>query len=98
MYIAYILQRTLWYILIMEVSITQFRRNIFDLINRAMEGSEVWVTHKGHRFKITPDNRPSSRLSRITPLEVINPESPELNDPSLQEEMVRAWERDWSTL
>lgn len=84
----------------MEVSITQFRRDIFDLVNQAMNGNEVWVTHKGRRFKITPDNRPSSRLSRITPLEVVNPESPELDDPSLSlvEEMVRAWERDWSTL
>lgn len=85
----------------MEVSITQFRRNMFDLVNQAMDGSEVWVTHKGRRFKITPDNRPSSRLGRITPLEVINPESPDLNgpsNPSLLEEMARAWERDWSTL
>jgi len=82
----------------MEVSITQFRQKIFDLVNQAMDGSEVWVTHKGRRFKITPDHDSGSRLSRITPLEVINPESPGFSDSSLQEEMVRAWERDWSTL
>ena len=82
----------------MEVSITQFRQNIFDLVNQALAGSEVWVTHKGRRFKIVPDNQPGSRLDRITPLEVINPEFPELSTASLQEEMVRAWESDWSTL
>jgi hypothetical protein len=86
----------------MEVSITQFRRDIFDLVNQAMDGKEVWVMHKGRRFKVVPEIKPGSRLSRITPLAVINPPSPagsmKRSNRSLQEEMVRAWERDWSTL
>lgn len=85
----------------MEISITQFRRDIFALVSQAMEGEEVWVTHKGRRFKVVPEMRPGSRLGRITPLEVINAASAESvkgSDQSLQEEMVRAWERDWSTL
>jgi hypothetical protein len=86
----------------MEVSITQFRRNIFDLVNQAMDGKEVWVLHKGNRFKLVPELRPGNRLSRITPLAVINPAtapgSTKRSDRSLQEEMVRAWERDWSDL
>jgi len=82
----------------MEVSITQFRQQIFDLVNQALEGSEVWVTYKGRRFRIAPENQPASRLARITPLEVVNPEGPKLDDPSLQEEMTRAWEKDWSDL
>jgi antitoxin (DNA-binding transcriptional repressor) of toxin-antitoxin stability system len=79
----------------MEVSITQFRRDIFELVNEAMRGGEIWVTHKGRRFKIAPEAGSGSRLSRITPLEVINSEP---DAPSLQEEMTRAWEKDWSTL
>lgn len=82
----------------MEVSITQFRRDIFDLVNQALAGSEVWVTHKGRRFRIAPENLSGSRLDRITPLQIVNPQASGLNDPSLQEEMVRAWERDWSIL
>lgn len=82
----------------MEVSITQFRRNMFELVNKAMHGSEVWVSYKGRRFKVAPDKKPASRLSRITPLEVVNPESPDLDMRSLREEMARAWEKDWSTL
>ena len=82
----------------MEVSITQFRRDLFALVNKAMEGGEVWVSHKGQRFRIAPDGKPVSRLSRITPLEVINPEATELGDSELREEMARAWEKDWSTL
>ena len=53
----------------MEVSITQFRRDLFALVNRALEGEEVWVAHRGHRFRIAPDQPSSSRLNRLTPLE-----------------------------
>jgi hypothetical protein len=81
----------------MEVSITQFRREMFDLVKKAMDGSEVWVVHKGRRFKIAPDMAPLSRLSRLTPLEVINPE-PQSDTSSLLEEMAKAWEKDWSSL
>jgi antitoxin (DNA-binding transcriptional repressor) of toxin-antitoxin stability system len=82
----------------MEVSITQFRQDIFDLVTQALEGNEVWVTYKGRRLRIAPENQPATRLARITPLEVINPEGPKLDDPSLGEEMTRAWEQDWSEL
>ena len=79
----------------MEVSITQFRRELFALVNRALEGEEVWVAHCGHRFRIAPDRPSGSRLSRLTPLEVIDPQS-RPDDSSLQEEMERAWTRDWA--
>jgi antitoxin (DNA-binding transcriptional repressor) of toxin-antitoxin stability system len=82
----------------MEVSITQFRQDIFDLVTQAMEGSEVWVTYKGRRFRIAPENRPASRLARVTPLDVINSEGPGLDDPALREAMTRTWEQDWSDL
>jgi antitoxin (DNA-binding transcriptional repressor) of toxin-antitoxin stability system len=82
----------------MEVSITQFRQDIFDLVSQALDGSEVWVTYKGRRFRIAPENRPTSRLARITPLEIVNSEGLGLDDPSLREEMTHAWEQDWSEL
>lgn len=82
----------------MEVPITQFRRKIFELVNQAMTGAEIWVAHKGRRFRIVPEGKPNTRLSRITPLEVINPVAGASADQSLQEEMIAAWERDWSTL
>jgi prevent-host-death family protein len=86
----------------MDVPITQFRREIFTLVNQAMEGRDVWITHKGRRFKIVPENPPADRLSRITPMEIINPATPDLLDPALKVEMMAemetAWERDWKTL
>ena len=102
MYITYATGRTLWYTTCMEVSITQFRREIFNLVNRALAGGEVRVTHKGQRFRIVPENQAQSRLSRITPLDILNPKSPDLNDPALKAElkaeMEKAWQSDWSIL
>ena len=82
----------------MEVSITQFRKDMFELVNNAMAGGEVWVTHRGHRFRIAPDRKPVSRLARITPLEVINPVAPRSAEDALLNEMRAAWEQDWSEL
>jgi len=82
----------------MGVSITQFRRDIFDLVSQALDGTEVWVVYKGRRFRIAPENQPSSRLARITPLEVVSPESPQLDDELLRGEMTQAWEKDWADL
>jgi antitoxin (DNA-binding transcriptional repressor) of toxin-antitoxin stability system len=82
----------------MEVSITQFRRNLFTLVNRALDGEEVWVAHRGRRVRLAPDRQSGSRLGRLTPLEVVDPNAPPLDDRSMQDEMERAWTRDWSDL
>jgi len=81
----------------MEVSITKFRQDIFDLVHQALEGGEVWVKYKGRRFRIAPENAPVGRLARITPLQVLNPNAV-LSETALLEEMNRAWEQDWSSL
>jgi antitoxin (DNA-binding transcriptional repressor) of toxin-antitoxin stability system len=82
----------------MEVSITQFRRDLFKLVHHADEGHEVWFTHKGRRYKIAPEEPGGDRLSRITPLQVINPDGPGLEDESWKEEMMREWENQWDDL
>jgi prevent-host-death family protein len=77
----------------MQFSITEFRRNIFSVVQKAMEGDEVWVSHKGRRFRIVPENA-SSKLSRITPMDIIAPDV-DLEDDSWKEETVREWEQKW---
>ncbi|MGC8548154.1 MAG: hypothetical protein ACP5M4_00525 [Acidobacteriaceae bacterium] len=81
----------------MEVSITKFRQDIFDLVHQALEGGEVWVSCKGRRFRIAPEGTPAGRLARVTPLQVIHPD-PVQGDASMLEDMTRAWEKDWSSL
>jgi hypothetical protein len=66
----------------MEVPITQFRRDIFALANRALKGETITVGYKGKRY-------------RLTPLQIINPEFPNFEDVDLLPEMQREWEKDW---
>jgi antitoxin (DNA-binding transcriptional repressor) of toxin-antitoxin stability system len=86
----------------MDVSLTEFRRNIFILLKQAMNGEEIWITHNGGRFQIVPEVRASSKLSRITPLAIISSgnRAPSTKESArlLQKEMLAAWQRDWSNL
>ncbi len=80
----------------MEVTITQFRRDLFSLVNQAMGGAEVWVSHKGRRFKLTPEKPAGSKLARLTKRDyIINEEIPE---DALLKEMTKAWEKDWDEM
>ncbi len=86
----------------MDVPITQFRREIFSLVNQALEGTEVWVTHKGRRLKIVPEGKPVSRLSSITPMDVMVDPNFDMNDPAFKAEwlaeMGKEWEKDWEQI
>jgi antitoxin (DNA-binding transcriptional repressor) of toxin-antitoxin stability system len=86
----------------MEVPITQFRREIFSLVNQALDGAEVWVTHKGRRFRIVPEKPALRDLSRITPMEVMVDPNFDMNDPAFKAEwlaeMEAEWEKDWADL
>ncbi|MGA3009557.1 MAG: hypothetical protein ABSD72_04785 [Terracidiphilus sp.] len=86
----------------MEVPITQFRREIFSLVNQALDGAEVWVTHKGRRLKIVPEGKPVGRLSLITPLDVMVDPNFDVDDPAFKaktlDEIVKEWESDWEKL
>ena len=62
-----------------------------------MAGEPVLVKHKGGRFRIVPE-APVDRLSRITPMQIINPEVGEEAEARLKEEMQREWEEDWKYL
>jgi hypothetical protein len=82
----------------MVVPISQFRKDIFSLAEAALKGTVVEFTHKGVTFKVIPD-KPSDKVSNITPLEVINPHySLESAAKELQAEMKKEWEKDWSQL
>lgn len=82
----------------MEVSITKFRQDIFEMMNQATKGRDVSVVYKGRRLKIVPEGPVGSKLGRITPLQIISPGATTLDDPELKEEMERALEQDWKAL
>jgi|SRR5271168_153619 len=87
----------------MEVPITQFRKNIFALVNEAAEGKDVLFTHKGKRFRVVPEHAPEiDNLSRLTPMDIFIPPDFDPNDPAFRAEwtaaMEKEWEKDWSQI
>jgi hypothetical protein len=83
----------------MEVPITQFRRDIFALANRALEGETITVAYKGKRLRIVPEIDPKTRFDRVTPLQIINPDFPDImDDVELKAEMQAEMEADWAEI
>jgi hypothetical protein len=80
-----------------EVSITRFRRELFNLVEAAMQGEQVSFVHKGVRFKLMPE-KTTDRLAHLTPLQIINPNYPDLDTNEMKAEMEREMEADWQTL
>jgi antitoxin (DNA-binding transcriptional repressor) of toxin-antitoxin stability system len=81
----------------MEVTISQFRRDLFAIVAKAAAGEPVSVRHKGGRFRIVPES-PVDRLSRITPMQIVNPAVGEEKEQRLKKEMQREWEDDLELL
>jgi antitoxin (DNA-binding transcriptional repressor) of toxin-antitoxin stability system len=83
---------------LMEVPITQFRRKLFELVNQALDGKDIWISHRGRRVKLVAEGAPS-KLSRITPMQILIPEDFDLDDPAFKAgmlaEMEKEWQRDW---
>lgn len=81
----------------MEVTISRFRRDLFTLVDAALNGEDITFTHKGVHFKVTPEIE-ITRLGRLTPMQVVNPKTAHLGGKELMREMERAWEKDWANL
>ncbi len=83
----------------MEVTITQFRKELFSLVSQAMDGAEVWIKHKGGRVKLMPEKPVTDRFSRATPMRILNPPNVDINDPAFKAqwlaEMEAEWTKDW---
>jgi prevent-host-death family protein len=82
----------------MEVPISQFRRDLFQLVERSAQGEPLTITHRGRRFRIVPETPAGTGLDAITPLQIVNPNGPDLDDPTWKQEMMREWESDWADL
>ena len=80
----------------MTVTITKFRKELFSLVESALAGESVEFTHKGQIIRLVPEKK-ISKLARLTPMQVINPDGPGLEgaDKELFAEMEREWTKDW---
>jgi antitoxin (DNA-binding transcriptional repressor) of toxin-antitoxin stability system len=80
----------------MKVTTTEFRKDIFQLIERALNGELVEVSHKGRTIRLVPEPSPS-KLSRLRNMNVLVGTPDEL-DEALNKRSSEAqanWEKKW---
>lgn len=84
----------------MNITATEFRKDLFRVLESALDGESVDVTYKGRSLRVAPEKTPS-KTSRIDRLKA-KPLLPAENSPNLLEdmnEMARdldsAWEKSW---
>ena len=81
----------------MHINVTTFRKNLFGAMERAKQGQEVIVTHKGDRYRLTAEDRPSI-FDRITPLDMYVEGSSEADEERYKVEREQNWLKKWADL
>ncbi len=82
----------------MKVTITQFRKDLFRLVDRALAGEPIEFVHRGVVFTVAAEGKPS-RLERLTGQLVVAPGTDlEKASRELLQEMQSEWEKDWAEL
>lgn len=82
----------------MKVTITEFRNNLFKLVEKVIAGESVEFVHQGTTIRLVVPEGQSSRLDRLTPRTVTNPEIPDDAEAKLRAEMLNEMEKDWDEL
>ncbi len=86
----------MWYTWIVKVTSTEFRKNLFQIVERVLQGELVEVAHKGRLIRLVPENKPS-KLSRLRQRDTINGTLEDLDraQQQLDEELRASWENKW---
>lgn len=83
---------------VVTVTATDFRKNLFQLVERALHGELIEIVHKNRTIRLTP-TEPESKLSRLVQRDTLNC-TPEEFDQAVRaqdDEMLRQWEQKWQT-
>jgi len=80
----------------MKFSSTEFRKNLFQIVDRVLQGELVEVAHKGRLIRLVPEDKPSKR-SRLRQRDTINGTLEDLDraQQQLDEEVRTSWENKW---
>jgi len=79
-----------------KVTSTEFRKNLFQIVERAIQGEFVEVLHKGRIVRLVPGDRPS-KMSRLIQRDTIQGTFEDLDrgQRQLDDEMRTAWDEKW---
>ena len=85
----------------MQVTVTEFRKNLFKLVEQAIAGESVEFVHQGTAIRLVVP-KPQSRLDRLTPRVITNSQMTAKQhraaERRLKAEMLAELERDWADL
>lgn len=86
----------------MRVTITEFRKDLFKLVEKVIAGESVEFVHKGATIRlVVPDGR-LAKLDRLTQRQITNPEMSGERQQSaelkMQAEMFAEIEKDWAEI
>lgn len=83
----------------MQVNATEFRRNLFAVLEHALEGETVEILYKGSSVRLVPADS-SSKLARAKRQNTLlcDPDSIVSSDPALSVAMEAEWRKDWKKL
>lgn len=87
----------------MKVTITEFRQNLFKLVERVIAGETVEFVHRGTTVRLAvPEGGRVSKLDRLTPRQITNPALTQKRhvtaEKKLQAEMWAEIEKDWAEI
>ena len=84
-----------------QVTVTEFRKNLFKLVERVIAGESVEFVHQGTTIRLVVPKAPS-KLDRLTPRTITNPQMTEKQqraaERKLKAEILAEMERDWADL
>ncbi len=82
----------------MKVTSTEFRKNLFQIVERALQGEFVEVAHKGRLVRLVPGDKPS-KMARLIARDTITgtPADLEQAQNELDSQMRSSWEQKWAS-
>jgi prevent-host-death family protein len=78
-----------------KVTSTEFRKNLFQLVERALQGEFVEVVHKGRLVRLVPGDKPN-KMSRLLKRDTIRVEDLDEAQQQLNAEMLALWDEKWA--
>ena len=84
-------------LVVVKITSTDFRKNLFQIVERALRGEFVEVVHKGRLVRLVPGEKPS-KMSRLIRRDTIHgtPEDLDRGQGQLDTEIQMLWEEKWA--
>jgi len=81
----------------MTLSVTEFRKNLFQALDRAFQGEPVEVLYHGRKLRLVPEEVPS-KLARLVKRDTLTIPANQLEEAitNVNQEAMVEWEREWS--